>query len=247
MRELSADRPDKTESPHTVDAGHFQLEMDLVSYVSDHYRRGGENTRSEAWSAAPMNLKLGLLNDTDFQLMLEPYSEVREHDRANGTSEHHSGFGDLTFRLKKNLWGNDRGATALALMPFLKLPTNEDHLGNHSVEGGLIIPFGLELPYGWELGTTTAAAGVRNQDDSGYQAAFAQSVTLGHDLTQRLAGYAEFFAEIGTDNGSDWVGTVDLGLTYSVTSDLQLDAGVNVGVTEAADDVNPFVGLTWRY
>jgi hypothetical protein len=27
LRELTSDRPDKTESPITVDAGHFQLEM----------------------------------------------------------------------------------------------------------------------------------------------------------------------------------------------------------------------------
>jgi len=29
MRELSTDRPDKTESAYTVDAGHFQIESDL--------------------------------------------------------------------------------------------------------------------------------------------------------------------------------------------------------------------------
>ena len=35
MRELSADRPDVTESPYTVDAGHVQLEMSFVDYVYD--------------------------------------------------------------------------------------------------------------------------------------------------------------------------------------------------------------------
>ena len=32
MREMSTDRPDKTESPYTVDAGHFQIESDLFAY-----------------------------------------------------------------------------------------------------------------------------------------------------------------------------------------------------------------------
>jgi hypothetical protein len=32
LREMSTDRPDKTESPYTVDAGHFQFEADLVSF-----------------------------------------------------------------------------------------------------------------------------------------------------------------------------------------------------------------------
>ena len=35
LRELTRDGPGKTESPYTVDAGHFQIEMDLVSYTFD--------------------------------------------------------------------------------------------------------------------------------------------------------------------------------------------------------------------
>ena len=31
MREFNTDRPDKTESPYTVDAGHFQFEMDVLN------------------------------------------------------------------------------------------------------------------------------------------------------------------------------------------------------------------------
>ena len=90
MRELSADRPDKTESAYTVDAGHFQVEMDLVAYSYDHDRSGGDDTRTEAWAIAPMNLKLGLLNDVDLQLMIETYNTGPHggpgcgHDRAPG-------------------------------------------------------------------------------------------------------------------------------------------------------------------
>ena len=35
------------------------------------------------------------------------------------------GFGDMEIRLKHNLWGNDEGATALALMPFIKTSHRE--------------------------------------------------------------------------------------------------------------------------
>ena len=35
MREMSTDRPDLTESAYTVDAGHFQIETDLVSFSHD--------------------------------------------------------------------------------------------------------------------------------------------------------------------------------------------------------------------
>src|SRR5688572_7370925 len=63
MRELSTDRPDKTESAYTVDAGHVQIEMDVVSYVYDH---SGEPD-VEAWDFAIANFKLGLLNNLDLQ------------------------------------------------------------------------------------------------------------------------------------------------------------------------------------
>jgi hypothetical protein len=62
-----------------------------------------------------------------------------------------------------------------------------------------------------------------------------------------LSGYVEFFSSVSTEDDSEWIGTVDLGLTYGVSADIQLDAGVNIGVTRAADDINPFVGISWRF
>jgi hypothetical protein len=247
LREFSADRPDKTESAYTVDAGHFQVEMDLVSYTYDRDKSGGGDTRTKAWAIAPVNLKVGLFNDLDVQLVLETYNRIRTEDRVVGTTQHQSGFGDATLRLKKNFWGNDGGKTAFAMMPFLKFPANQDNLGNHAVEGGLIFPFSMELPRGWSLGAMTEVDYLRNDSHQGYHAAFINSITISRDLTKKLAGYVEFFSEVSTERGSRWVGTVDVGLTYRLTANVQLDAGVNLGVTRSADDVNLFLGLTWRY
>ena len=60
LRELTTDRPDKTESPYTVGAGHIQVELDFVTYARDRSIRGGEDFRVETFSIAPVNLKLGL-------------------------------------------------------------------------------------------------------------------------------------------------------------------------------------------
>ncbi len=70
MRELITDRPDLTESPYTVDAGHFQIEADIANYNYDRYKSNGQNTRSHAWNAAPFNIKAGLTNNTDISLFL---------------------------------------------------------------------------------------------------------------------------------------------------------------------------------
>src|SRR5215207_10777024 len=62
MREMSTDRPDKTESAYTVDAGHFQFEMDVLNYAYDRNNGLPDDTTIESVAIAPINLKLGLCN-----------------------------------------------------------------------------------------------------------------------------------------------------------------------------------------
>ncbi|MSU44021.1 MAG: transporter [Pedosphaera sp.] len=246
MREMSTDRPDKTESAYTVDAGHFQIEMDLVTHTRDRHNTDRDGKVVRSWGIAPMNLKAGLCNNVDFQLVLSTYEIERTADPTDGVSKKR-GLGDITTRLKWNVWGNDGGQTALALMPYLKFPTNQDKLGNRSVEGGLIVPLAVELPAGWSMSPMTQLDIVRDENSRGYHPEFVNTITFGHDIIGNLAGYAEFFSSVSTEAGSKWVGTVDLGLTYAFTKNIQLDAGINIGVTRAADDLNPFLGLSWRF
>jgi hypothetical protein len=244
MREMSTDRPDKTESAYTVDAGHFQLEADAVTYTRDWRTADDGEPDTEAWSFATTNLKLGLLNNVDVQLVVSPYAH--EHFSAPGDSVTLDGFGDTTVRLKLNLWGNDGGPTALALMPFVTFPTAQDDLGAGAVEGGLIVPLAVELPAGWGMGLMTQLDRLRDDDGDGYHFQWTNTATVGRDIAGDLGGYVEFFSSVNTEDSSDWEGTVDFGLTYAVTDDLQLDAGINVGVTDSADDLMFFMGVSWR-
>lgn len=243
MREMSTDRPDKTESAYTVDAGHFQIEADVLSYAKD--RHNDSNERVEGWSFFNANLKVGLCNNSDLQVVVPTYSSVRT--RSAGTTERNSGFGDLVTRLKINFWGNDGGTTAFAAMPYVKFPTAQDDLGNGAFEGGIIFPLAVALPHEWGMGVMTQFDFAEDGDGSGYHPEFINTITLSHDIVGNLAGYVEFFSLMSTDRDSDWIGTFDLGLTYALTEDIQLDTGVNIGVTRSADDVNPFLGISWRF
>ncbi|MBI3878581.1 MAG: transporter [Verrucomicrobia bacterium] len=247
MRELTTDRPDKTESPFTVDAGHAQLEMDLVTFSYDRRNVAHDDTRVRSWSFAPVNLKLGLCNSADLQLILPTFNQVRTSSTTAGMVQRPSGFGDVLTRLKVNLWGNDGGTTALGLMPYVKWPTAQSQLGNGSVEGGLIVPLAVKLPRGWDLGAMAQFDAARDVAGRGHHAEFIQSITFSHDLVGKLGGYAEFFSSVSAERGSSWIATADFGLTYGLTPNLQLDAGVNLGLTRAADDVAPFVGISARF
>src|SRR2546423_15411810 len=59
MRELNTDRPDRTEGPYTVDAGHVQLELDLASYSYDRRNPQHEARRGRRGGIFPPNFCVG--------------------------------------------------------------------------------------------------------------------------------------------------------------------------------------------
>ena len=63
MREFVTDRPDKTESPITVDAGHYQHETDLLNVIIDQ----ADGATDVSYLAVAPNAKVGLTNDIDLQ------------------------------------------------------------------------------------------------------------------------------------------------------------------------------------
>jgi hypothetical protein len=235
LREMSTDRPDFTESPFTVDAGHFQVELSFLEYTHDNSGGGVDQ-----YAVLPTNLKLGLFHCVDLQLVLNPYLVV---DADDDTTD---GFGDTQLRAKINLWGNDGGTTALGLMPFIQFPTAADDLGSDRVEGGLIIPFSLELPWGWSLGLMAELDAVRNSANDDYGFEFVHTVALGRGIAGPLGGYVEYIGIAAHRTGSGYEAAIGLGLTYGLSADVQLDAGANLEISGGADDVTLFSGISFR-
>lgn len=244
MREMSTDRPDKTESPYTVDAGHYQIEMSFADYEYDHEIGNDMTHRTQTWTLVPVNLKAGLLNNVDIQFVFEPYV-IEETDGIDSSRK--DGFGDIQTRLKINLWGNDGGDTAMALMPYVKFPASSDDLGNDDVEGGLIVPIAFALPNEWNMGLMAEIDVNQDVSDSGYHIELIHTITFSHTIVGDLSGYVEFFHKDSLEAKTEWIGTVDAGVTYAVSDDIQLDAGINTGITNSASDVNVFGGITLRY
>lgn len=233
LREMSTDRPDITESPFTVDAGRFQVEQSFVEYSRS---ADGE----DLYSVLPTTLKVGLLHNVDLQLVVNPYVRA---ELEGGDAD---GFGDLQVRTKWNLWGNDSGTTALALMPFLQIPTAVDELGTGKVEGGLIVPFAAELPGGWSVGLMGELDIVRDADNDDYGVEFVHTIALGRDIVGQLGGYVEYIGVAPHRTGAGYEASIGLGVTYGVTDHMQLDAGTNIGISGGADDLTLFTGISFR-
>ncbi len=233
LREMNTDRPDQTESPFTVDAGHFQIEAGLASWT-----RHAEG--SETWTAGGFNAKVGLLDNADLQVVWDSYIQ---HDDGLRRIE---GSGDLTLRLKYNLWGNDGGNTALALMPFVTMPTAHSGLGVADTEGGLIVPLSLTLAKNMSLGLMAEWDYV-SLEDGGYGHEMLFTATLGRSLTERLGAFVELAATVPLDPGGPTAWQADVGFGYALTDTLVLDAGGFFGLNDAADDVTLFAGISWKW
>lgn len=223
----------------------MQVELDLFAYAREDKSVAGGRLRLEELRVLPVNLKLGLNDKTDLQLLIAPYVRQTVTDRSAGVRDRTSAFGDVTLRLKRNLLGNDGGDTALALMPFVTLPTSADG-GADSAEFGLIVPLAIAVADRVGIGLMTEID-FREGGTKGHTATFVNSATISFDLNDRLGAYTELFTERGSERGARWIVTGDIGMTYAMSDDLQFDAGVNLGLTDAADDVEIFVGVSRRF
>jgi hypothetical protein len=227
LREMQTDRPDTTESPYTVDAGHVQVEMDFVSAERD---QGSTETL-----VGNMNLKLGLTSFADLQVLAAPY------DDADGVT----GIGDTTLRIKVNAWGDDGGATAIGLMPFLTLPTAKDGLGSGHVETGLILPFAVQAPLDLDLATMIELDYAHHDDHYGLDLIVTGSI--GHEIWGPLGGYVELASTTPLDATSDSELGMNGGLILELGDDWEIDGGARVGLNDPAPDLALFAGGAARF
>ena len=244
MRDFETDRPDKTESPYTLDAGHFAIETSIVSYT---HNPSDSSRPVHQVVVAENNFKAGLFNNVDLQFNVQSF--VWQRVRSGPASyREESGIGDSEMRLKVNLWGNDGGATAMGIMPYIGLPTNGVEPGKDDVTGGVIFPLQVKAPLGWKIGMMTQFDTRRDDSGSGYHMEWINTVAFHHSLfVEELDGYIEYFNNNSFDRNSPWTATVDLGLIYELSENFFVDCGVNVGATSKADEANPFVGLSRRF
>ena len=242
-RPMSADRPDVTESPKTVDAGAVQLEISFFEYLHDSDNTSAEKT--DSLLLAFSNVKVGLLNNVDLQIVFAPY--VRDETRPDaGPTTVSEGFSDVVVRLKINFWGNDEGDTALGILPFIKIPTGTS-LSNGRVDAGIALPFGWDINEKVELGVMPQLDLVYNDSTGTHDLGLLFSTVLGFEIWGPVAGYVEYVGIAFFNGGDDHESLLSFGGTYEVTPNAVLDVGARVGLNRSANDLAVFTGITLRF
>lgn len=249
MRTLNTERPSKTDSTTTLDAGHFQIESSFVNYTANDDCIAGTCSKSREWDlGAVTTLRIGLTESSDFQIITDAYRDLHVSNKTAGTRNAFQGMGDTTLRYKYNFWGNDGGDSALATLVYVKMPTNQDDLGNDDVEGGIEFPFVFTLNNGWSVGGMTQLNILNEQGTArDYYLGYVNSLIATKSLTERTSAYGEFYTFLPDTGERDWQNTVDFGVVHRLNDRVQLDTGVNFGVSDAAADVQWFAGIAYRF
>lgn len=223
LRDLTTDRPDLTESPFTVDAGHVQFETSIFGYARSWPDPDG--TVSNSYEYGTTNIRVGLTNWAEFNVVVAPHGVVKTRPLDPIDATRQSGSGGVDLRMKFNLWGNDRfekpGDTALGILPFVTIPTGwQNGISPPGIEGGVILPFAVKLTEKWSLGLNGGFHMVRNEIEEpdvrpGTHTEWLASASFSYEWTENLSTYYEVAGRFET---KDPRGDIGILATRSPTS-----------------------------
>ena len=245
LRKFAPDRPAKGFSVRTVDAGHFEIETDLISTTISN----SQGLTTHSFQGLDPTLKLGLTNWMDFEVQ---FNGLQYTESVDGTSpfnfQNSTGFGDVFLRSKINLLGNDNGPVGFALIPYVKLPSSTPLISNGAVEGGLIAPLALR-PADFIVTLMTEVDDLKSAISNNRYANFVNLVSVSHAVpgTEGINATVELFSSVGTDPGTAPVYTLDFGMNFRLNQHIILDIGLNLGLNSAAPKAQVYTGISARF
>lgn len=240
LRPIPVDRPSKSDNPITLNKSNFMIETSFFDYT----RNKSNSNESESFNALTSStFKFGLTNNQELQILIDSYKYSRQN--TNSELDEKDGLGDVTLRIKHNIFGNNGSKYALTIIPFLKIPTNQNELGNDHHEGGITIPLNINLAKNYSLTLQSGISSVK--ENSNRAAAYTNIATLSKSFTSKISAFTEIFFYKSDLTNSKWQNTLDLGISYAINENFVLDMAVNFGVSEYADDINILSGMAYRF
>lgn len=229
-----------TEWPATVAPGRFLLEVDAISLTLD--REGSD--KYTVFGAATTFLTAGVVENLDIQVGAELF--ISQKFESAGLRERDTGVGDVYVRTKWRFFNDPDSASAAAVIPFVKIPTNSDGVGNDAVEGGVIVPWEAKLAGGVRLLAMAQLDLRRNDADDGFDTRWFASMALSRPFTRSLGVYGEL-AGGKSSGGGGFSGSMGAGATLAVFENAWWDFAVYRGLSRAAADWNPVVRFNFAF
>ena len=228
---LVTDRPDFTESPLVVPVRSVQLE------AGNSFTRAGGATEQ---TLGEVLLRVGLHSRVELRLAANSWVVSEE------AGVHSSGLEDAGVGAKLSIVPEREGRHLLpttALIVGTSLPTGSPGRRSSALSPEAKLLLGWNLAETWGLASnlnvsSTPEAGSRFTELVG-------SLSLGHELGERLGAYAEVYG--GRTSRGDQSRFGNVGVTFAVAPLFQLDARVGTGIGPSAGARFAGVGLSRRW
>ena len=232
--EMITDRPDATESANTVPAKHLQIETGAFYESFEE-----SNIKEEVYGYNTTLVRYGILDNLELRMgwnFEEGHTTINSLKMEDITS----GFSPLLLGVKVEIaeekgWRPDIGILGHLYLPFL---ASSDYRPE-TTGVDFRFAFGHSLS---EKSGISYNLGAQWGDDSS-EAAYVYTFAYGYSLTDKLGVYAEVYGDMPEDSMANhfW----DIGLTYLLMNNLQLDATLGRSITDG-QDILLSVGASFR-
>jgi len=220
----------------------MQVETGLVDWSRD--RSAG--IRTDELAIGSTAVKFGLNDRLHVEFDLTPYASVRT--AGGGIRERVSGFGDSGVAVKYRLTSEQADVQA-SIYPFVKLPTAKRPLGNGKVEGGATLLIDGEFGnsgIGWNIAPEVDL--IADSEGSGRHLGMVHVVSLSTALSKRLSAAVDLWGSWDWDPaGTVRQFSIGPSLAYLLSNDLQLDAGVDLGLNRNTPGFATYAGVSVRF
>jgi Putative MetA-pathway of phenol degradation len=229
IQPIQTDRPDQTESPSITPKHQLQMEIGFV------YEQ--ENIITRNFTHANVLTKFGLSDRVELRLVTD-YGTTQY---SFNNSESSSSYFNPTLIGCKVAFFDEKGLrpkTSMILhlgLPFLasksfkfdQVFTTYRFLMQHTLNDKMSLSYNLGAE--WD-GVTAQPAGI-------------YTLAMGYGISSRIGSYIELY---GSLQGRVATHQYDMGFTYLISSDIQLDLSGGVGITKNAPDYFVGCGISFR-
>lgn len=243
-RDFCPTRPSLGSSACITLPGRVTLETGIADWTIDKQA----DERQDTVVLGDTLARIGLSDTLEAQVEWTPYGHVRTRDRATGGIEREEGTGDVSLGARWNLRNPDGKGFAFALQPAITLPTGGHAIGAGAWGAVLVVPVTYEITDALQVALSPEVDAEPDEDRHGRHLRYGSVLTLSYDLGQQVTVNAElsdFRDRDPQEHETELLAATSVG--WQPVRDLQLDAGVNIGLNRASPDAEPYFGISHRF
>jgi hypothetical protein len=233
--EFITDRPDATESPISVPKKSLQIE---TGGFFETYKENETKTKTLGYNTTL--LRYGLLDNFELRVGWN-FEKIRTSINSIELDNLESGFSPLLLGMKVEIASENNLLPDIGLLIHLAMPfTAATDYKTESTGVDFRFAFAHTLS---EKSAIAYNLGAQWSGDSP-EASYVYTLSYGHTLSEKFGAYAEIYGDFPENSKANHFG--DVGLTYLIRNNIQLDATIGKSFTKG-QDILISTGISYRY